>query len=319
MTAADFAFALARIADPAVNSPAISSFAQVLGLRRFYQAACRAAQVRTRRSLHCRSRSSTRGPAASPAWSCTASEELEIVLAGPNAQILYWFAMPFTTPMAWEAVAYYDGKDGRPHFADHAVGTGPFRLSVYEKQHRFMLERNELWYGSLPAEADAPGAIFPRKSTRGTSPTAASMPPTPAGACPSSTASSFSGSARDIPRFNKFLQGYYDDGGIVKESFDAVVQATGCRRKWQARGMRLDKAVEPSIFYVGFNMEDPVLGAPAGERGRKLRQAMSLAVNSKQYLRAVPQRSRRARPVAVAAGNLRLRRRATRTHSASTT
>ena len=42
--------------------------------------------------------------------------------------------------------------------------------------------------------------------------------------------------------------------------------------------------MEPTIFYVGFNMEDPVLGAPAGERGRKLRQAMSLAIDAKQYL-----------------------------------
>jgi hypothetical protein len=30
--------------------------------------------------------------------------------------------------------------------------------------------------------------------------------------------------------------------------------------------------VEPTIFYVGFNMGDPVLGVPAGERGRKLRK-----------------------------------------------
>ena len=87
--------------------------------------------------------------------------ELEIVLAEPNAQILYWFAMPFTAPVAWEAVAYYNGRDGRPHFADHAVGTGPYRLAVYEKQHRFTLERNAAWYGSLPANRDAPGAVFP--------------------------------------------------------------------------------------------------------------------------------------------------------------
>jgi len=48
--------------------------------------------------------------------------------------------------------------------------------------------------------------------------------------------------------------------------------------------MRLDKTVEPSIRYVGFNMEDPVVGAAAGERGRKLRQAMSVAIDSSQYL-----------------------------------
>ena len=49
--------------------------------------------------------------------------EIEFVLSGPNAQILYWFAMPFTTPMPWEAVAYYDGREGRANFADQAVGT----------------------------------------------------------------------------------------------------------------------------------------------------------------------------------------------------
>src|SRR5205085_521179 len=46
-------------------------------------------------------------------------------------------------------------------FADHAGGAGPFRLSLYEKQYRFTLERNELWYGSQPGGADAPGAVFP--------------------------------------------------------------------------------------------------------------------------------------------------------------
>jgi ABC-type transport system substrate-binding protein len=43
--------------------------------------------------------------------------------------------------------------------------------------------------------------------------------------------------------------------------------------------------VEPTIFYIGFNMDDPVLGHAAGEKGRKLRRAMSLAVDVPEYLR----------------------------------
>jgi ABC-type transport system substrate-binding protein len=88
----------------------------------------------------------------------------------------------------------------------------------------------------------------------------------------------------EIPSFNKFLQGYYDNGGIIKESFDAMVQSGRLSPEMAARGMRLDKEVTPTIFYVGFNMGDPVLGTQAGERGRKLRQAMSLAVDTRQYL-----------------------------------
>ena len=283
VTAADFAFALARIADPAVNSPVISSFAQVEGFADF-----------TKRLVELRK--SDKAFAALPAQEQYAraggiagvvahgSHELEIVLAEPNAQILYWFAMPFTTPMAWEAVAYYDGKGGREHFADHAVGTGPFRLSLYEKQHRFTLERNELWYGSQPAGADAPGAIFPAQIDARDIADGRVDAAYAGRRLPFVDRVKYYRERENIPRFNKLLQGYYDDGGIIKESFDAVVQGDRLSPAMQARGMRLDKTVEPSIRYIGFNMDDPVLGTPAGERGRKLRQAMSVAVNSNQFL-----------------------------------
>jgi ABC-type transport system substrate-binding protein len=51
-----------------------------------------------------------------------------------------------------------------------------------------------------------------------------------------------------------------------------------------ARGLRLDTVVAPRIFYRGYNLVDPLVGKPAGERGRKLRQAMSVAIDIRQYL-----------------------------------
>src|SRR5262249_450176 len=42
--------------------------------------------------------------------------------------------------------------------------------------------------------------------------------------------------------------------------------------------------VDPPIFSSGSTMGDPVVGAPAGERGRRLRRAMSVAIDSRQYL-----------------------------------
>ena len=283
VTAADFAFALARIADPAVNSPVISSFATVLGFADF-----------SKRLIELRR--TDKAFAALPAHEQYAraggiagivahgSQELEIVLAEPNAQLLYWFAMPFTTPVAWEAVAYYDGKRGREHFADHVVGTGPFRLALYEKQYRFTLERNELWYGRQATSLDAPGAIFPAQIDA-EDVAAGRIDAAYAGQrMPFVDRVKFYRERENIPHFNKFLQGYYDDGGIIKESFDAVIQRDRLSPEMEARGMRLDKEVEPSIFYIGFNMDDPVVGHPAGERGRKLRQAMSTAIDIKQYL-----------------------------------
>src|SRR5262245_31733102 len=110
VTAADVAFQLARLADPAVNSPAAPTFGDVLGFTAFAE---RLVKMRK----------------ADPAFAALPAHEqyrlaggiegivvhgdlgLELVLSSPNPQILYWFAMPFTTPMAWEAVAYYDGKN----------------------------------------------------------------------------------------------------------------------------------------------------------------------------------------------------------------
>ena len=283
VTAADFVFALTRIADPAVNSPVIGSFAQVLGFADF-----------SKRLVE-RRRTDKAFAALPPHEQYTlaggiegvvarGSHELEIVLAEPNAQLLYWFAMPFTTPVAWEAVAFYDGKDGREHFADHAVGTGPFRLALYEKQYRFTLERNELWYGSQPASLDAPGATFPAQIDSEDIAEGRVDAAYAGRRMPFVDRVKFYREREGIPRFNKLLQGYYDDGGIIKESFDAVIQNDRLSPQMQERGMRLDKTVEPSIRYIGFNMDDPIVGSAAGERGRKLRQAMSIAIDSNQYL-----------------------------------
>jgi oligopeptide transport system substrate-binding protein len=281
--AEDFAFALARVADPAVNSPVISSFAQILGFADFSKRL-----VELRRTdkafvaLPVHEQYARAGGIAGVV--AHGAQELEIVLAEPNAQILYWFAMPFTTPMAWEAVAYYDGKGGRANFADHAVGTGPFRLSLYEKQFRFTLERNELWYGSQPTGSGAPGAIFPSQIDSEDIAEGRVDAAYAGRRMPFVDRVKFYRERESIPRFNKLVQGYYDDGGIVKESFDAVIQGDRLSPQMQARGMRLDKTVEPTIFYIGFNMDDPVLGTAGGERSRKLRQAMSVAIDSRQYL-----------------------------------
>jgi ABC-type transport system substrate-binding protein len=52
-----------------------------------------------------------------------------------------------------------------------------------------------------------------------------------------------------------------------------------------ALGIRLTKSVVPGVYYVGFNMDDPVVGTPGGERSRLLRQAMSLAVDAREFIR----------------------------------
>ncbi len=283
VTADDFAFQFARLADPAVNSPAASSFAQV---RDFQAFAKRLAVARKNDAALSRRPAREQYAAAGGIAGLVvlSPREFALDLSEPNAQILYWFAMPFTTPVAWEAVAYYDGREGRDNLADHPVGTGPFRLAVYDKQLRYVLERNPTWYGTRPEAAQAPGVAFPRAIDQADIADKRVDPSYAGRRMPFLDRVNFTREREGIPRFNKFLQGYYDDGGIIKESFDAIVQGDRLSPEMVARGMRLDREVEPTIYYIGFNMNDPVLGSKNGTRAKKLRQAMSLAVNSETFL-----------------------------------
>jgi ABC-type transport system substrate-binding protein len=91
-----------------------------------------------------------------------------------------------------------------------------------------------------------------------------------------------------IPLWNKFLQGYYDLSGIGSDTFDQAVRISlegeaGLSPEMEARGVRLDTTIAPTIFYMGANWLDPVVGGNS-ERARKLRQALAIAVDWEEYL-----------------------------------
>ncbi|MBN2195109.1 MAG: hypothetical protein JW751_19990 [Polyangiaceae bacterium] len=283
VTARDVEFELMRIADPEVNSPALEPFAHVVDLLAFRQrltalrAADPAVAVLPVPEQYARARRIA-GVAV------TSDTVLELALAEPYPQILYWFTMPFTAPMPWEAVAFYDGQEGRPHLADHPVGAGPYRIVEYDKQSRIVLERNDNWHGARHPEWRAPGTVFPVDVPA--EDLGVTVPNTTPGApLPFIERVELRREKERIPAFNKFLQGYYDASGIVKESFDKVVQNDRLSPEMSERGIALRKSVEPAIYYVGFNMDDRVLGAPGGNRAQRLRQAMSLAIDAEEYLR----------------------------------
>jgi ABC-type transport system substrate-binding protein len=282
VVAADVAFQLARIADPEVGSPVIEPFSNIEGFAAF------GTRLMARRE-------------AEPAFAALPVHEqyealggiegvrtpsthgLEVTLARPYPQIRYWFAMEFTTPVPWEAIAWYDGREGRPRFDDHPVGTGPFVLSVYDKQSRYVLDRSPSWHGVRHPEWKAPGAVYPSEGEP--EDLEAGRLEDAGRPLPFLDRVEVRREKEGIPAFNKFLQGYYDASGIIKESFDKIVQDGRLSPEMAAKGIQLEESVSPDVFYIGFNMEDPVVGHAAGERGRKLRQAMSLVVDVEEFLR----------------------------------
>jgi oligopeptide transport system substrate-binding protein len=282
ITARDFEFELKRIADPEVNSPVAEPFGNIDGYVEFSKklsAKRKADAAFAKRPLH----QQYAAIGAIPGVVVTGDSRLEIVLAQAYPQILYWFAMPFAAPMPWEAAQYYDGEDGRDRLDDHPVASGPYLLKTYDKQLRIVMEKNPNWYGVRHPEWKAPGATYPGEGeaedgARGLL-AAAGKP------LPFIERIELRREKEHIPAFNKFLQGYYDSAGIIKESFDKVIRQDNLSPEMQALGLKLNKSVTAGVYYLGFNMEDPVVGAKGGERARKLRQAMSTVVDFPEYAR----------------------------------
>jgi len=283
VVADDIAFELMRLADPLVNSPVTDPFSNIRGFAAF---AGRLGALRKQQPDFQQRPLRLQYAAAGgiEGVEVAGPHALRVVLSAPYPQILYWFAMEFTSPVPWEAVAYYDGDGGRDRFEDHPVGSGPYHLAQYEKQFRIVLEANPTWYGVQHPEWAAPGAVYPSEGEAGDARAGLLGPGLSGRSLPFIERIEFHREKESIPRFNKFLQGYYDAQGIIKESFDKVIQNDRLSPEMQARGIVLKKSVSPGVMYLGFNMTDPVIGDPAGARGRKLRQAMSLAIDSKAWV-----------------------------------
>ena len=194
-------------------------------------------------------------------------------------QFIYWLAMNFFAPMPWEAERFYQqpGLNEKNINLDwYPVGTGPFMLTENNPNLRMVLVRNPNFHGeAYPEEGSASDVAEGLLDDAGK-------------AMPFIERAVYALEKEAIPRWNKFLQGYYDNSGIASDSFDQAVQfGTGGDAEltdaMRERGIRLSTAVETSVFYTGFNMLDPVVGGDS-ERARLLRQAIAIAVDYEEYI-----------------------------------
>lgn len=202
-----------------------------------------------------------------------------IRLKGKYPQFLYWLAMPFFAPMPWEADAFYSqpGMLSRNITLNwYPVGTGPFMLTENNPNLRMTLARNPNFHGeTYPTEgeeADRQNGLLD----------GAGKP------LPFIEKAIYSLERESIPVWNKFLQGFYDTSGVSSDSFDQAIKFSdqgeaGLTDSMREKGIALSTSVQTSIFYMGFNMLDPVVGGYS-ERARLLRRAISIAVDYEEYI-----------------------------------
>jgi ABC-type transport system substrate-binding protein len=202
-----------------------------------------------------------------------------IRIQGRYPQFQYWLAMLFFSPMPWEAEAFYaqSGLAERNITLDwYPLGSGAFMLSENNPNRRMVLTRNPQFHGET-----YPSAGMPADRAAGLLEDAGQP-------LPMVDRVVYALEKESIPYWNKFLQGYYDSSGIASDAFDQAIQFTGggdaeLTETLRAQGIRLATAVNTSIWYLGFNMLDPVLGG-ASERARLLRRAIAIAVDFGEYL-----------------------------------
>ena len=307
LKAADFVFVFKRLADPETNCPVVDSFSHILGFAEFRE---RVGELRKQ----------TGGAGAGSVLELydragplegiriTGDYTFELILKDRYPQILYWLAMRFASAIPWEAVVYYDGSRGTARgnepleFGQRPVGTGAYRFKwdEFNRDARIVMVHNSNWWGTVYPDRFTPHTRYAREPGEpGDLGIKAWRPERAGGPLALIDRVEWRLEREALSYFNKFLQGYYDDASVPPEMFAQVVQGNELTPEMEARGIRMVKDFGLEVYYIGFNMQDDAVGAPEvfGDpaleanraetlaRRRKLRQAMSLAIDSEEFLR----------------------------------
>lgn len=203
----------------------------------------------------------------------------EITIKGKYPQFRYWLAMTFFSPIPWEADAFYAQKGmekNNLNFTSAPVGTGPYFLAENNPNKELILQRNPNfhveYYPATGSEADRAAGLLAPANKR----------------LPLIDQYIFTLEKESIPRWSKFLQGYYDVSGIGSDSFEQAIRIDENGQpqltpEMQAKKIYLQTSVSNNIWYFGFNMQDETVGGYS-ERARKLRQALSIAMNTEAFI-----------------------------------
>lgn len=205
--------------------------------------------------------------------------QYKIRIKGKSPQFIFWLAMPFFAPMPWEADAFYGQTGLREKNITldwFPIGTGAYFLAENNPNRRMILLKNPNFHGeNYPTEGEINDAQNGLLNDAGK-------------ALPFIDKVVFMLEKETIPYWTKFLQGYYDLSGISSDSFDQAVQFTGSggvalTPSMTEKGIQLETSVTLSDYYLAFNMLDSTVGG-SSESARKLRQAISIAVDYEEYI-----------------------------------
>ncbi|MFA5688874.1 MAG: ABC transporter substrate-binding protein [Kiritimatiellales bacterium] len=247
LTAEDFVYSIKRVADLKTMSAGYWAFnGRIVGLDEFRAASAGDAP--------------TNYDAPVEGLSAPDRYTFQIKLVEPYPQLLWIMAMHYTFAVPREAVEYY-GKE----FVNHPVGTGPFILERWTRNYRIEFVRNPKWQETGRIE------LYPSTGT-----------------AEDRTAGLLDDAGKQVPFLDRivqfvvddptttwmmFLAGQFSFSGISRDNWDVVITLDNdLSAELQNKKITLLKEPTLDLFYIGFNMDDPVVGP-----NKTLRQALSCA------------------------------------------
>lgn len=273
VTAADYVYAIKRMAVRQLHSPIVDTMMQyILGLKDYSKAASAAKDpidyIRTHEiagvTVH-------------------AMRDFTLRIHGTYPQLLSWMSMNFFAPIPWEAEDFYGQEPLQAKnlkLDTYPVGTGPYMMAQNMPYQQIVLQKNphfrhELFPNVEGFHTDDAALMAQLRASAGRP-------------IPFIDRVEYHLEKESVPLWNKFLQGYYDVSGVGSDSFDQAIAVTGAGDMQLTPAMRekrihMATAVDPTIFYFAFNMVDPVVGG-YDDTHQKLRRAISIAIDYEEYI-----------------------------------
>lgn len=283
LVAEDFVYGIKRIASPRVVSPVLGVLAEHMpGLK-----ALNAELAARDKAL--------RAQGGEEAWldlrtsplegvRALDSHTLEITIRGKYPQFGNWLAMAFFAPVPWEAERFYaNGALARNNvtLASWPVGTGPYMLVESRQNREHVMRRNPNFrFEPYPCEGEPSDRAAGHLEDCGKP-------------IPFIDRIVMTLEKEAVPTTVKVLQGYYDSPQITRldvgQSYLVAMGDSADKAKLYAEHkLQFPTAVEANIWYMGFNWLDPVVGGgktpEEAERNRKLRRAISIAVDWEEQI-----------------------------------
>ena len=257
ITAQDFIYGIKRLALPSIQSSGWWTLdGKVVGINAFHDTLVKAPKDQIKKLFE----SEIEGLKALD------EHTIQIKLIKPYPQLMYVLAMNFTSPIAQEAVEAYADPAG--NLTDHPVGTGPFVLKTWERNHRIVLERNPSFHPDFyPTEA------APKYKDHGFLADAGK-------ALPFLDQIEWQIVRESSPAWLGFMQGNFDVATIPKDSFnDAIQNRFNLKPELSTQGIQLDIETGAVFYNLTFNMKDKLLGP-----NKFLRQALSAAIDREKWI-----------------------------------